>query len=85
MTRIWTERSTIVSDGIDSTTIYIDGAPDSEVTYKINNEVRTALLERVDDLLGRDTVEISCDTPNTTILIECEGIRIVILAMEVAL
>lgn len=84
MTTIWTERNTIASDGVDSTIVYIDGVPDSEVTYTINNQIYTTVLERVDGLSGRDTIEISCDTPNTTILIECEGIKLVILAMEVA-
>jgi len=82
MTKVWTPKNIIAGDGVDHTDVYIDGEAGEEVSYLINGEQFTAVLEDLGNS-GRETLEITCDTPNTTIVVQCGESVVVIYAVEV--
>ncbi len=67
----------IYGDGVDMVDVYLDGEIGETVTYTISGEPFQAVLEDVGGF-GRETLQISSDTPNTTIVVECKGERAII-------
>lgn len=69
----------ILADGVDAAIITLQGAPGTSVEYTINDVPQATLLNSV----GADTIELTCDTPNTTIVVQAGDARAVIYAVEV--
>lgn len=71
----------ILSDGNDIAKITITGEPGATVDYTVNGQAQTLVLGES----GIDTLELTCDTPNTTLLIQAGTAKAVIFAVEVPL
>lgn len=69
----------ILADGVDLATVTIAGAPNAQVDFAINGTQQSVQL----DGSGKDVIELSSDTPNTTILVQAGTARAVIYAVEV--
>lgn len=69
----------ILADGINSAKVTISGDANAIVDYTVNNEPFQTTL----DALGQDEIELTSDTPNTTIVVEAGTARAVIYAVEV--
>lgn len=69
----------ILADDIDVAKITIRGEPGATIDYTVNNEPFQTIL----DASGQDTIELTCDTPNTTLLVQSETAKAVIYAVEV--
>lgn len=69
----------ILADGEDVAIVTISGEPGATVDYTINGQVQSLTL----DDSGMDMLELTCDTPNTTLLVQVGSARAVIFAVEV--
>ncbi len=69
----------ILADGEDLAIVTFRGEPSATVNYTINGAAQSLTL----DGSGMDTLELTCDTPNTTLLVQVGSARAVIFAVEV--
>lgn len=69
----------ILADGVDVALVTITGEPGATVDYTVNGQAFQTTL----DASGTDTIELNCDTPNTTLVVEAGTARAVIYAVEV--
>jgi len=69
----------ILADGEDLASVLINGEPGTQVNYTVNSELQSATL----DSNGNETIELTCDTPNTTLLVVAGNSRAVIFVVEV--
>lgn len=69
----------ILADGIDVAQITITGEPGATVEYTVNSEPFSTVL----DESGMDVIELVCDTPNTTLVVQAGTARAVIYSVEV--
>lgn len=69
----------ILADGADVAKVTISGEPNALVDYDVNGSPFQATL----DTSGQDVIEITSDTPNTTIVVQSGTARAVIYAVEV--
>lgn len=69
----------ILADGEDFATVTFRGEPGVTVNYTVNGQAQSLTL----DESGMDTLELTCDTPNTTLLVQVGATRVVIFAVEV--
>lgn len=69
----------ILADGVDVARVTITGNPNDIVDYTINGEPVTTDL----DGLGIDVIELTCDTPNTTLVVQAGTAKAVVYAVEV--
>lgn len=69
----------ILADGEDIATVKFQGEPGAIVDYTINGQAQSLTL----DDSGTDALELTCDTPNTTLLVQAGTARAVIFAVEV--
>lgn len=78
-TKITPSQQIILADGEDIATVTFRGEPGAMVDYTINGAAQSLTL----DGSGMDTLELTCDTPNTTLLVQVDSARAVIFAVEV--
>lgn len=71
----------IFADGEDVAMVRFSGEPGATVDYMVNGQGQSLTL----DDSGTDTLELTCDTPNTTLLVQAGTARAVIFAVEVPL
>lgn len=69
----------ILANGEDIARVTITGEPGATVEYTVNGQVLSLTL----DASGMDTIQLDCDTPNTTLLVQAGTARAVIYAVEV--
>lgn len=69
----------ILADGMDIARVTITGEPNMLVEYTVNGQQLSLTL----DESGMDTIELDCDTPNTTLLVQAGTAKAVIYAVEV--
>lgn len=69
----------ILADGVDVATVTITGEPGALIDYTVNGEAQSLTL----DGSGTDALELTCDTPNTTLLVQAGNAKAVIFAVEV--
>lgn len=69
----------ILANGIDVAKVTITGEPGATVEYTVIGEPFEAEL----DAGGQDTIELTSDTPNTTIVVQAGTAKAVIYAVEV--
>lgn len=69
----------ILADGLDLATVTFRGDPGATVNYTVNGQAQSLTL----DDTGVDVLELTCDTPNTTLLVQVGSARAVIFAVEV--
>lgn len=69
----------ILADGEDTAFVSFQGEPGATVDYTINGQAQSLTL----DDTGTDFLELTCDTPNTTLLVQAGTARAVIFAVEV--
>lgn len=69
----------ILADGIDMARVVVTGEPGATVDYTVNGEPFSETLNES----GLETIELTCDTPNTTLLVQAGTARAVIYAVEV--
>ena len=69
----------ILADGVDVARVTITGEPSATIEYTINGSPFSTSLDGV----GQDVLELTCDTPNTTLLVVAGTARAVIFAVEV--
>jgi len=74
-----TSQNIILADGQDLAVVTFRGEPGATVDYTINGQAQSLTL----DESGMDTLELTCDTPNTTLLVQVGSTRVVIFAVEV--
>lgn len=77
--RLTPSQQMILADGEDVARVTINGTPDATVDYTVNGEPFQTTL----DASGQDVIELDCDTPGTTLLVQSGTARAVIYAMEV--
>jgi len=70
-------KQVIYGDGVDSADVYIDGDEGQVVTYTVNDEAYTVTLGSD----GRETIVITCDTPNTSVIVQYGADRAIIFAV----
>lgn len=78
-TKITPSQQIILADGEDVATVTFLGEPNAIVVYTINGAAQSLTL----DGSGMDSLELTCDTPNTTLLVLAGSARAVIYAVEV--
>ncbi len=78
-TTITPSQQIILADGEDVATVTFSGEPGATVDYTVNGQVQSLTL----DASGTDTLELTCDTPNTTLLVQAGTARAVVYAVEV--
>lgn len=69
----------ILANGEDAALVTITGQPGALINYTVNGEAQSLTL----DASGADALELTCDTPNTTLLVQAGTAKAVILAVEV--
>jgi hypothetical protein len=69
----------ILANGEDAALVNITGEPGALIDYTINGDAQSITL----DESGTDALELTCDTPNTTLLVQSGNARAVIFAVEV--
>lgn len=69
----------ILADGEDVAIVTITGGPSATVEITINGEPLSLVL----DDSGTDRLELTCDTPNTTLFVQAGTANAVIYAVEV--
>jgi hypothetical protein len=69
----------ILADGVDKAHVVVNGAPNGSAEITINAVPQTINF----DGTGSYALEMSCDTPNTTLLVQAGLARAVIYAVEV--
>lgn len=69
----------ILADGEDIANVTFRGEPGATVEYTVNGQAQSLTL----DDTGTDVLELTCDTPNTTLLVQVGTARVVIFAIEV--
>lgn len=78
-TRLSPSQQIILADGVDTAVVVVAGEPGSTIDFTINGEPQSLIL----DDSGMDKIELSCDTPSTTILVQAGSAKAVIYAVEV--
>lgn len=79
LTRINPSQQIILANGEDIAILTFRGEPGATVDYTVNGQAQSLTLDEA----GTDTLELSCDTPNTTLLVQVGSARAVIFAVEV--
>lgn len=69
----------ILANGEDFAELIFRGEPGATVEYTINGQAQSLIL----DDTGSDSLELTCDTPSTTLLVQAGTARAVIYAVEV--
>ena len=69
----------ILANGEDAALVTITVEPGTLIDYTINGEAQSLTI----DASGQDVLELTCDTPNTTLLVQAGTAKAVILAVEV--
>jgi hypothetical protein len=69
----------ILADGVDIALLTFRGTPGASVDYTVNGQAQSLTL----DDSGMDTLELTCDTPNTTLLVHAGSAHAVVFAVEV--
>lgn len=78
-TTISPSQQIILADGEDIAKVTFRGEPGAIVEYTVNGQAQSLTL----DDTGTDALELTCDTPNTTLLVQVGSARAVIFAVEV--
>lgn len=78
-TKLSPSQQIILADGEDVARVTISGEPGATIGYAINGESQSLTL----DESGIDEIELTCDTPSTTILVQLGYAKAVIYAVEV--
>lgn len=78
--QITTNKQVIYGDGVDVARVELYGVANNPVTYTVNGVEYNDTLEDIGEGVGYLLVEVTCDTPNMTIAVACEGQRVVLLA-----
>lgn len=78
-TRIDPSQQIILADGEDIAKVTFRGEPGATVDYTINGQAQSLTF----DDTGADTLELTCDTPNTTLLVQSGTAKAVIYSVEV--
>lgn len=79
MTQVLQTKQIIFGNGLDSAEVYIDGEVGQTVNYTINGTSYSAILGSD----GRETIQITCETPTMSIIVECEGQKAIIYSVGV--
>lgn len=69
----------ILANGEDVAIVTINGDPDSTVEYTVNGELQILKINES----GLEHLELTCDTPNTTLLVQAGTAKAVVYAVEV--
>jgi hypothetical protein len=69
----------ILADGVDAAVIVVAGEPGATIDFTVNGEPQNITL----DESGVDKIELTCDTPSTTLLVQSGSAKAVIYAVEV--
>lgn len=76
--RLSPSQQIILADGADIATVTITGEPGGTIIYTVNGDEQSLVLTS-----GTDTIELTCDTPSTTLLVQAGTAKAVIYAVEV--
>lgn len=79
--QITQDKRLIYGDGTDTAKVGLYGTAFALVTYSINGIEYEGTLEDIGDSVGYLLVPIVCETPNLTIIVECEGERVIIYSV----
>lgn len=78
-TTITPSQQIIMADGVDVAKVIINGEPGAMIDYMVNGDAHSLEL----GASGIEMLYLTCDTPNTTLLVQVGTTKAVIYAVEV--